>query len=336
MKLGLEIGCVALYACAFLAACSNSEGYSCAKDDFCLEYYSVEPSLVYETVEVTPVPVEISVLDDDSTLAKDDELKVSVASLDSAKCVAIRTTKNDFVPLENVLSCVGENEKVAFIVRHGARELYESGTEDHLNEIGVMQAFRLGEKLKDFPDFYYMHSYYIRTMETAYYVAEGKGQKVEAFTRENSDTLVHEMLDDLLYSWYVKDYAYEYVCSPNGGLASLTKMAYEPEDYYCNLGFYNAKERTLELVKKYFTYEKMHDVTFAVSHDFFVAPMVIAITDGEIGMDYYNHPGDDYYWPNFLSGAAVIVDDKDNVTMVPVKGLESGRLNSEPIPETFD
>lgn len=341
----LKFGWIALFAGLFFIACSNSEGYS-SDSIVSTEFYS---SLVYEAVEI-PVEVPKDTLGDSLTVKKDDELKDSVAkaddeqndsipavdvppvepkdsfiTLDSAACAEIRSTKNDFVPLENVLPCVMENEKVAFIVRHGEREYYESGTEDHLNEKGVMQAFRLGEKLKAYPDFYYMHSYYIRTMETAYYVAEGKGQKVEAFTRENSDTLVHEMMDDLLYNWYVKDYAYEHVCSPNGGLASLTKMAYETEDYYCNLGFYNAKERTLEFVKKYFTYNRMHDITFAVTHDYFVAPMVIAITDGEIGMDYHNHSGDDYYWPNFLSGAAVIVDDKDNVTMVPVKGLESGR-----------
>lgn len=346
MKFGLEIGSVTLFVGLFFIACSNSEGFSSTS----IVSAEVRPSLDYEAVEI-PVEVQKDTLGDSLAVKKDDEPKDSVAkaddeqkdsipavdvppvepkdsviTLDSAKCAAVRTTKSDFVPLENVLPCVRENEKVAFIVRHGARELYESGTEDHLNEIGVMQAYRLGEKLKAYPDFYYMHSYYIRTMETAYYVAEGKGQKVEVFTRENSDTLVHEMTDDLLYNWYVKDYAYEYVCSPNGGLASLTKMAYETEDYYCNLGFYNAKERTLEFVKKHFTYNRMHKATFAVTHDYFVAPMVIAITDGEIGMDYYNHSGDDYYWPNFLSGAAIIVDDKDGVTMVPVKGLESGRL----------
>ncbi len=219
-----------------------------------------------------------------------------------------------------------ENEKVAFIVRHSVREPYETGYDDHLNISGVEMARMLGERLKDYPDFYYMHTNYIRTLETAYYVAAGKGQMVEPFTRENSDGVVHEMNEDLLYYWYVKDEAYVNVCSPNGGMASFTKMAYETEDYYCNLGFYNAKDRTLEFVKKYFTYSRMHDITFAVSHDFFVAPLVIAITDGEIGMDYHNHGGDDYYWPNFLSGAAIIVDDKDRVTMVPVKGLESGRL----------
>lgn len=362
MKIGLEIGCVTLFVGLFFIACSNFEGYS-SDSIVSTEFYS---SLVYEAVEV-PLEVQKDTLPDslavknddepkdsvnvgldgdlkdsaalvedkqrDSTDAKKDKVlpaepKDSVITLDSAACAEIRSTKNDFVPLEYILPCVKENEKVAFIVRHGAREPFENGTEDHLNEMGVMQAFRLGEKLKAYPDFYYMHSYYIRTMETAYYVAQGKGQKVDAFTRENSDTLVHEMTDDLLYNWYVKDYAYEYVCSPNGGLASLTKMAYETEDYYCNLGFYNAKERTLEFVKKYFTYNRMYKATFAVTHDYFVAPMVIAITDGEIGMDYYNHSGDYYYWPNFLSGAAVIVDDKDNVTMVPVKGLESGRLET--------
>lgn len=320
MKTGLKIGCAVLLAVALFAACSNSESaYEVAKPtDEPENGVDVDSDEVYD--DSLDVPK-----DNEQEPAKDDELKDSVASLDSARCAAIRTTKNDFVPLEDILPCVMENEKVAFVVRHSERNSNESGPDDHLNENGVAIARALGAKLKAYPDFYYMHTFYIRTMETAYYVAEGKGQKVVPFTRENGDALVHETNDDLLYDWYVKDYAYEYVCSPSGGLVALTKMAYETEDYYCNLGFYNAKDRTLEFVKKYFTYNRMHDVTFAVTHDYFVAPMVIAITDGEIGMDYYNHGGDDYYWPNFLSGAAIIVDAKDSVTMVPVKGLESGR-----------
>lgn len=248
------------------------------------------------------------------------------SSSSSATCEEIRSTKNDFVPVEAVLPCVKENEKVAFIVRHAERNVYESGTEDTLNANGVVQARTLGSKLKAYPDFYYMHSYYIRTLETAYHIAEGKGQNVDVFTRENSDGIVHELSEDLLSYWFVKDDSYVNVCAPMGSDAAFTKMAYEVDDYYCSLAFYNAKERTLEFVRKYFTYNVMHDVTFAITHDYFIAPLVIAVTDGAIGMDYHNHYGDKYYWPNFLSGAAIIVDNLDNVTMVAVKGNPSGRM----------
>ena len=293
----LKLFWVALFSGMFLVACDDSECVSKA-DDLKRDLADTELNDVAED---------------------------SVLPFDSVTCAAIRTTKNDFVPLEDVLPCIKENEKVAFIVRHSVREPYENGYDDHLNINGVEEARKLGERLKGYPDFYYMHTNYIRTLETAYYVAAGKGQNVEPFTRENSDGVVHEMNEDLLYYWYVKDEAYVNVCSPNGSMSSFTKMAYEVDDYYCSLGFYNAKERTIEFVQKYFTYNRMHNVTLAVTHDYFVAPLVIAITDGEIEMDYYNHVEDDYYWPNFLSGAAIIVDDKDSVTMVPVKGLESGR-----------
>lgn len=244
----------------------------------------------------------------------------------SERCDEIRKTKKDFVPVEDILPCVKESEKVAFILRHAERDEYRTGTEDSLNAFGVEQARALGNKLKSYPDFYYMHTNYIRTLETAYNIAKGKGQKLDIFTRENSDGIVHELNEDLLYYWYVKDEAYVYACAPSGGLEAFTKMAYELDNYYCSLGFYNVKERTLEFVQKYFNYNEMHDITFAITHDYFIAPLVIAITDGEIGMDYYNHSGDYYYWPNFLSGAAIIVDNQNNVTMIPAKGLPSGRL----------
>jgi len=255
------------------------------------------------------------------------------SSSSSATCEEIRSTKNDFVPIENVLPCVQENEKVAFIIRHGERNPSESGYDDTLNANGVIDTRALGSKLKDYPDFYYMHTGYLRTLQTAYHIAEGKGQKVEEFTRENCDSIVHEYNEDLYVNWYIKDEAYLNVCGSDGGFGMLTMMAYEPDDYYCSLAFYNVKERTQELVEKYFTYDKMHPITFAISHDYFVGPLMIAITDGEIGMDYYNHYGDEYYWPKFLSGGAFIVDDQDNVTMIPVKGLSSGRMADQPLPD---
>jgi len=252
---------------------------------------------------------------------------------DEATCEEIRSTKKDFVPIENVLPCVRDNEKVAFVIRHGERNAGESGYDDTLNANGVIDTRALGRKLKDYPDFYYMHTDCLRTLETAYRIAEGKGQKVEEFTRDNCDSVVHEYNEDLYYYWYLKDESYLGKCGSDAGLGALTMMAYEVDDYYCSQAFYNAKDRTLEFIEKNFTYGKMHHITFAITHDYFVAPLMIAITDGEIGMDYYNHYGDEYYWPNFLSGAAIIVDDRGKVTMIPVKGLSSGRMAEQPLPD---
>lgn len=360
MKPNLKIFWVLAFACGFLVACSNSEGV-CEPSKNELSKDSSQVSIPKSETSVDSVEVKIEESKDsvakvdeqkDSALVNAEEVKDSIVRggedlkdsssvkegdelpednndiivpFDTTKCGEVRTTKNDFVPLENVLACVKKNEKVAFIVRHGEREPADTGPDDHLNANGIEGARNLGKKLKAYPDFYYMHTYYMRTMETAYYVAEGKGQNVEMFTRENADGIVHEMTDDLLSYWYETGNISVCACDYRCDLAAYTKMAYVEGDDYCDLAFYNAKARTLELVEKYFTYEKMHDVTFAVSHDYFVAPLMIAITDGEIGMDFHNHYGDYYYWPNFLSGAAFIVDEKNHLTMIPVKGLESGR-----------
>ncbi len=291
---------------------------------------SAKPRVIQLAMLLIVATIFVACSDDSGSSAKDDESLssssiVELSSSSSATCEEIRTTKNDFVPLENVLPCVNENEKVAFVVRHGERNYNESGYDDTLNANGVIDARALGSKLKEYPDFYYMHTNIFRTLETGYRIAEGKGQSVEKFTRENCDSIVHEFNEDLVSDWYYKDESYLSKCASDAA-AALTKMAYEPDDYYCSLAFYNAKERTQELVERNFIYSKMHDITFAVTHDFFVAPLLISVTDGEIGLDYHNHSGDGYFWPNFLSGVAFIVDDMDRVTMVPVKGLASGRL----------
>lgn len=306
--------CFAMIAAAMFVACTNSISGGSQSDEQNLSSSSEAAA-------------------ESSAAAEQSSSSAVESSSSSATCEEIRSTKNDFVPIENVLACVQENEKVAFIIRHGERNADESGYDDTLNANGVIDTRALGSKLKEYPDFYYMHTGYLRTLETAYRIAEGKGQNVVEFTRENCDSIVHEYNEDLYVEWYIKDDAYLNVCGSDGGFGMITKMAYELDDYYCSLAFYNVKERTQELVEKYFTYDKMHPVTFAISHDYFVGPLMIAITDGEIGMDYYNHYGDEYYWPNFLSGVAIIVDEQDNVTMIPVKGLSSGRMADQPLPD---
>jgi hypothetical protein len=84
----------------------------------------------------------------------------------SEQCLAIRATKNDFIPITDIFPCVRSNEKLAFIIRHAARDRDASGSLASLNSEGRSQSLELGERLSATGDFFYMHTHYYRNMET--------------------------------------------------------------------------------------------------------------------------------------------------------------------------
>lgn len=93
--------------------------------------------------------------------------------------------------------------------------------------------------------------------------------------------------------------------------------------------FYNVDDKVKEIVKKYFEYDKMQNYTMVASHDQFVAPFLIAVTNRKIGLDFHNYGWNNTgfrHWPNYLSGVAIIVNSKNEVDYVPVKGLKTGYL----------
>lgn len=79
-------------------------------------------------------------------------------------------------------------------------------------------------------------------------------------------------------------------------------------------------------MQKYFTYEKMHRVTIAISHDQFLVPWVAVVSNGQIDMKFHDHNANFNYWLNNLAGIALIVNENNEVISVPVKGLNTGFL----------
>ena len=56
------------------------------------------------------------------------------------------------------------------------------------------------------------------------------------------------------------------------------------------------------------------------SHDQFLVPLVISISNRKIGLRYF----EDRHWINYLAGIAVVIGADGKQTLVPVKGLNSG------------
>jgi broad specificity phosphatase PhoE len=249
----------------------------------------------------------------------------------SEQCLAIRATKNDFIPLTDIFPCVRSNEKLAFIIRHAARDRDASGNLAPLNSEGRVQAVDLGERLSATGDFFYMHTHYYRNMETVMLMAQGKGQTIpdSASLYSVIEDEYHLQTQDLLESWFVKDETKVDACkSPQSwGWSAYSKFAYEEENLTaCQAAFYDVDDRVQDFIAKYFTYEQMHDMTMAISHDQFVVPFLVSISDRQLDLRFHNHENDFNYWINYLTGVAIIVDPDNQVTIIPVKSLDDAYL----------
>ena len=62
-------------------------------------------------------------------------------------------------------------------------------------------------------------------------------------------------------------------------------------------------------------------VSVLVSHDLLVEPLIVFVSNRTIDLKIYTG---NFRWVNYLSGIAVIVDEKGVVTVLPVRGDEFG------------
>ena len=288
----------------------------------------------------------------------------------SEKCKTLRATTDVFNSLYDVLGCTRSTEKVAIILRHAARDRNNYGKTGGLNDIGKNQSKQVGENLKalNLEGFYYMHTDVKRTAETAMIISNNKGESTSSNISDWYDTKSNDYQNentDLLESWYVKPGKSVSNCQRGNswGWSVYSKFAYEEyivNNYdatqACKDALYDAKSRTQEIVEKYFSYEKAHKYTLAISHDQFLVPFIIAISDKKIHDIRKNKNGQYYdlrfhahdsegepeifnYWINYLTGVVIITDgtftydeetkqQKENFIIIPVKALDDGFLRN--------
>ena len=268
----------------------------------------------------------------------------------SAECKALRSKTDEFSPIYDVFDCLRPNEKVAFILRHASRPSNKWGDKDPLDKTGEQQCATVGNAFKEMnvDDFAYMHTYYYRAKQTAWIIAQNKGQDVgsENDWFGDNDNEFQTTNNDLLDSVFVNDANKRNAC--DNGWAGYARAAYgqfdENEykngenDYQydsrktaCKEAFRNIDSMVTVLVERHFTYDKMKPITLAISHDQFLTPFVISISNrkikGEDGRDFrYHRTSNNKHWINYLSGVAIIVDDDNNTKIIPVTALGSGFL----------
>ena len=285
-------------------------------------------------------------------------------------CQALRASTDKFNSMYDVFYCLRSNEKVAFILRHAQRNKNDYQSYHGLNDAGRAQAKQVGEKLKalQLGNFYYMYTDVKRNAETAKIIAVNKGEKIEnpeitddwheknieiIDESSNEKTQISEVNNDLKEGWYATGESTTNCKADNvSGWSVYSKIAYKEFgnssiQSSCEKAFYDIDEKVKELTDKYFTYDKMHKYTLAISHDQFLVPFVVSVSKRAImdehghdlrfhKYDYNTSPYDQEpnkserynHWINYLTGVAIITDPSGATTIIPVKALESGILHT--------
>jgi len=271
--------------------------------------------------------------------SQSEESSSSANQWESVECANIRSTPTEFHKMTDVIKCISPEEKVAYVIRHAERNKSSTGTEGRLNDNGRKQSMDLGKTLSNLGEIFFMHTKVYRTMETVQKIAEGKGQDFSEDKIPFSSTTAsdHVQSQDLLDSYFIKEESQASACK---GQHSWTWSAYSYFAYEenvsreCQNAFYDADERIKEFIQTYFTYKEMHDITIAISHDQFLIPFIIAVSERtNIDLRFHKHENEESrydYWINYLTGVAIIVDADDHVITIPVTAMEDPYLRVFP------
>ena len=169
------------------------------------------------------------------------------------------------------------------------------------------------KKLISADEFTYTHTKYLRTEQTCFYINQGRGQQ----------TFPHDSTEIYSISWFKKDserYDFYKDSTTNVRLV-ISGWAYD--NLYAD-AFYDLKEKSEEIIKTHIApdYASMNKFRVICSHDDFILPLSVFASNGTV--NYRFHDPASRHWPYFLTGVAVIIDDKNQIRYVPFRGLGIG------------
>lgn len=224
-----------------------------------------------------------------------------------------------FADIGDVFKSVRCNEKVVFAVRHAERDINDVSKEATITEDGVIAAQATGAKLVGGGDFSFSHTNFVRTEQTCMNISLGRGQA----------NFVHDTVSFITGSWYVKDEEMY-----NGFMDTSTtklndKTLVSDWAYTGRFGeaFYDLKERSEEIISTYLapSYEKMQKYHLVCTHDTFVLPMAVYLTDKKVLLKFHDKtvPAEKN-WINYIAGVAIVMNDKNERRVYAVKGMDDG------------
>lgn len=259
-----------------------------------------------------------------SSAAIDPEITSSASELPST-CTGTDPIKEipideyGFADIADVYNSVRCNEKAVFAVRHAERDINDVSKEAPITEDGVQDAISVGLKLFGAEEFSFSHTDFVRTEQTCLNIALGRGQS----------NFIHDTVSFITGSWYVKDEAMYngFMDTTTTGLNTKTLIA--DWVYTGNYGeaFYDLAERSEEMIKTHLapSYEKMAKYRLICTHDDFVVPMAVYLTDKKVALKFHDKTaGKEKNWINYIAGVAIIVSDKNERRAYAVKGLDDG------------
>ena len=222
-----------------------------------------------------------------------------------------------FADIANAFHTVAPDEKVVFVLRHAERES-GVGRETPLTENGILQAQSVGQKLVSADEFVYAHTAYVRTKETACNIALGRGQ-----VQVCDDSFVSDTIAELTGGWFIKDEDLRdsYVGSTGKDTNTSVIVSLWAYDGQFADAFYDLEERSREVINTYLIkdYAEMPKAKVVISHDEFVVPLIALATNKTASIRYKRGR----WWVNYLTGLAIIVNSKNEVRYIGIKGLET-------------
>lgn len=227
----------------------------------------------------------------------------------------------DFVDIQKVYEGIKDDEKVIFLLRHGARIKDATNKDDPLSAQGIADSKNVGAKLKKHKeDFRLGASEFYRAQQTVISIALGRGQ----------DTLVADTIRELNDDWYmVNRDTVNKVEAAVGGWEAIGLYVYNGEytDDAETVAYYNLKDRSAELIEdvllaKYDTVPERF--IMLSSHDKLMVPFVAYCSDLNINMNLKGGGK----WINYLAGIAIIWDKSGNRRYVAFKGLKDAYFDN--------
>ena len=211
-----------------------------------------------------------------------------------------------------------------FIIRHGERVDGQTGQEVPLTYYegepdsiggeptdGVRQALAVGKKLISAEEFVFSHTNFVRTEQTCQNIALGRGQA----------TFPHDTTSLYSINWFKKDSERYKFYDDSTTNVRLVIAGWAFDNLYAD-AFYDLKEKSEEIVKKDIApgYASMNKYRVICTHDDFILPFSVYVSNGAVNYKYHVTS----HWPYFLTGVAVIIDNKDQIRYVPFRGLGVG------------
>lgn len=237
--------------------------------------------------------------------------------------IAATPDADGFYYIADVYKAVPATSKIAFVIRHSERQSCES-QESKLTPEGIDHAKVLGADIGGDESFYYTSTDFIRTRETASYIAAGRG--------ETADVVTWDAINGSYFLKVSSDSLDGLVKSRGGSWKNISQFIYGvpvTNNYVAQrIGdyIYDIMPRGDQFVKEVVldNMPSWKRVSFLVTHDVLIEPLIVYATNRTIDLKFY----ESQRWANYMSGVAVVVEASGAVSLYPVRGYEVGWIGA--------